>query len=66
MRRLVAWGRYSVYSDSCCRPCSRPATKLVHTAGLAPNSHSSKKAWRRKLRMSAKYSSLPSPGSDQL
>jgi hypothetical protein len=55
-----------VCGDSGCRPCSRPATKLVHTAGDAPNSTNNTNEWRLKLRISAKYSSLPRPGSDQL
>jgi hypothetical protein len=53
-------------APSGCSSCSRPSTKLLHTAGLAPNSSSSRKEWRRKLRIRPKYSSLLSPGSDQL
>ncbi len=37
MRRLVAYGRYSVSSDSVSSACGRPRRKLVVKAGVAPN-----------------------------
>ena len=62
MRSEVPCGMYMVPSPSVCSSCWRPATKLEHTAGEAPNRYSSRKAWRRKLRISAKYCSLDTLG----
>ncbi len=59
MRSDVPYGMNMVPSASACSSCWRPATKDEHTAGEAPNRYSSRKAWRRKLRISAKYWSLP-------
>ena len=66
MRSEVACGMYSVYRDMFCSSCSRPATKLEHSAGDAPNSVSSKNEWRLKLRIRPKYCSVETPGIDQL
>ena len=66
MRSEVPCGMNMLPSPSGCSSCGRPATKLEHSAGEAPNRYSSRKAWRRKLRISAKYSSLETSGSDQL
>ena len=55
MRSEVACGMCSVCPASGCNSWSRPATKLEHTAGDAPNRYSSRNEWRRKLRISPKY-----------
>ena len=54
MRKDVALGRYSVPDGMASRPCSRPAKKLPHTAGLAPSKYKSNQLRRWKLRINAK------------
>jgi hypothetical protein len=66
MRSEVPCGMYTVPGDEGLQLVLAAGDEGGTGAGEAPNRYSSRKAWRRKLRIRPKYSASLTPGSDQL